>query len=136
MKRKLLQLSFLVLIFAMAGLFVAFAYTGNQQPGSSKNAKTDFERATEYLQQMRNNQITGEINPFDVLNARQQAEKMYFKSGKAFDLDWLELGPDNAPGRVRALIFDNRDETAKTLIAAGITGGLWKTTNLGATWKR
>ncbi len=39
MKRKLLQLSFLVLIFAMAGLFVAFAYTGNQQPGSSKNAK-------------------------------------------------------------------------------------------------
>lgn len=136
MKRKLLQLSFLVLIFAMAGLFVAFAYTGNQQPGSSKNAKTDFERATEYLQQMRNNQITGEINPFDVLNARQQAEKMYFKSGKAFDLDWLELGPDNAPGRVRALIFDNRDETAKTLIAAGITGGLWKTTNLGATWKK
>lgn len=136
MKRKLLQLSLLVLVFATTGLIVAFGYTDMDQPGASKSDNVDIAGASEYLQQMRNNQITGDINPFDVLNARQQAEKMQFKSGNALGLNWVDLGPDNAPGRTRALIFDNRDATASTLIAAGVTGGLWKTTNLGATWKK
>lgn len=136
MKRKLLQLSLLVIVFGLTGLIVASGFAGFDQPASSKTDDFGIADATEYLRQMRNNQITGEINPNDVLAAREQAEKMQFKSSLAQGLNWTFVGPDNAPGRVRGLIFDNRDQSAQTIIAAGVTGGLWKTTNLGATWKK
>lgn len=58
-----------------------------------------------------------------------------YKSG-SFNLEWNELGPDNVGGSARALLFDSRDPDGKTIYAAGINGGLFKTTNLGSTWNR
>ncbi len=46
------------------------------------------------------------------------------------------MGPDNVGGRTRAIIFDNKDVTAKTLYAAGVDGGIFKSTNLGAIWSK
>jgi len=135
MKRKLLQLSLLTIVFGLTGLIVASGYVASDQPASSKSKKGNA-GAMEYLHQIRSNQITGEINSNDVLKAREQAEKDHLKSGSVLGLEWNFVGPDNAPGRVRAMIFDKQDATAKTIIAAGITGGLWKTTNLGATWNK
>jgi hypothetical protein len=54
------------------------------------------------------------------------------RSGFA-DLSWQERGPDNFGGRTRALMVDPNDSTAKTLWAAGVSGGLWKTTDITAT---
>lgn len=136
MKRKLLQLSLLTIVFGLAGLIVASGYVGSDQPSSVKGENSEIADATEYLLQIRSNQITGEIDPIDVLTAREQAEKLQMKSGNSLGLDWIEVGPDNAPGRVRALIFEQSDQTARTIIAAGVTGGLWKTTNLGSTWNK
>jgi photosystem II stability/assembly factor-like uncharacterized protein len=136
MKRKLLQLSLLTIVFGLAGLIVASGYVGSDQPASMKSDHNGIADATEYLLQIRSNQVTGEIDPIDVLKAREQAERLQMKSGNALGLDWIEVGPDNAPGRVRALIFEQSDQTARTIIAAGVTGGLWKTTNLGATWNK
>jgi len=45
---------------------------------------------------------------------------------------WQALGPGNVGGRTRALVIDpvNPD----VMYAAGVAGGIWKTTNGGAAW--
>lgn len=134
MKRRLLHLVLLTILPGLAGLIIAGGFLGNYSQKHSGDGDEELLKAEQYLFEMRRNQITGTINPLDVLRAREEAEKLAFKSGKSLGLEWIETGPDNAPGRVRAVIFDNRDPSNKTLIAASVTGGLWKTTNLGATW--
>src|SRR5919108_6235395 len=46
---------------------------------------------------------------------------------------WTPLGPGNIGGRTRALIIDPLDP--QTMYAAGVDGGVWKTTNGGAAWR-
>ncbi|HZT40980.1 MAG TPA: hypothetical protein VFA07_02265 [Chthonomonadaceae bacterium] len=43
-------------------------------------------------------------------------------------------GPGQLSGRVNAAAFDPADSTGNTIYVAAATGGLWKTTNGGATW--
>jgi len=45
---------------------------------------------------------------------------------------WQALGPGNVGGRTRAIIID--PVTPNTMYAAGVAGGVWKTTNAGASW--
>jgi uncharacterized repeat protein (TIGR01451 family) len=45
---------------------------------------------------------------------------------------WQPLGPGNVGGRTRAIIID--PTTPNTMYAAGVAGGVWKTTNGGASW--
>ena len=49
-------------------------------------------------------------------------------------LNWSPIGPQNIGGRTRAIRFDIRDENL--LIAGGVTGGIYKSTNLGQQWTR
>lgn len=45
---------------------------------------------------------------------------------------WTSLGPGNVGGRTRAIIIHPTVPT--TIYAAGVAGGVWKTTNGGTTW--
>ena len=45
---------------------------------------------------------------------------------------WSSLGPGNVGGRTRALIVDPR--SPQTLYAGGVAGGVWKSTDGGASW--
>jgi sugar lactone lactonase YvrE len=45
---------------------------------------------------------------------------------------WAPLGPGNVGGRTRALLIDPQD--ASLMYAAGVAGGVWKTTNGGQSW--
>lgn len=56
--------------------------------------------------------------------------------GKRVDgpLPWLERGPGNVAGRTRAVIVDAADPTEQTWLAGTIGGGIWKTTDAGASW--
>jgi len=47
-------------------------------------------------------------------------------------IGWNEIGPGNIGGRTRAIVFDpvNPD----TMYAAGVAGGIWKSTDAGAGW--
>ncbi len=49
-------------------------------------------------------------------------------------LSWIEMGPSNFGGKTKALIFDNQDQSDQTIYAAGATGGIYLTYNLGQTW--
>lgn len=45
---------------------------------------------------------------------------------------WTELGPGNIGGRTRAMVID--PTTPNTMYAAGVGGGVWKSTNGAASW--
>ncbi len=47
---------------------------------------------------------------------------------------WTAAGPVNVGGRSRALVIDATDEN--TLIAGGVSGGVWKSTDNGQSWER
>jgi photosystem II stability/assembly factor-like uncharacterized protein len=49
-------------------------------------------------------------------------------------LNWRTLGPTNIGGRTRAILIDKNDPTHNTIFAGGVSGGLWKSTNGGASW--
>ncbi|UOQ73522.1 T9SS type A sorting domain-containing protein [Hymenobacter cellulosilyticus] len=52
--------------------------------------------------------------------------------GSLTQTTWVERGPSNVGGRIRALVVDPADATGNTVWAGTAGGGLWKTTN-GAT---
>jgi photosystem II stability/assembly factor-like uncharacterized protein len=45
---------------------------------------------------------------------------------------WSSLGPGNIGGRTRSLVIDPR--RPEVMYAGGVAGGVWKTTNGGASW--
>ncbi|MCB0730210.1 MAG: PKD domain-containing protein [Ignavibacteriae bacterium] len=48
-------------------------------------------------------------------------------------LDWKEAGPNNVGGRTRALAVDITNPN--TILAGGASGGVWKSTDKGASWQ-
>ncbi len=48
--------------------------------------------------------------------------------------NWLPTGPYNIGGRTRAVAMDVRNEN--TILAGQVSGGVWKSTNGGASWRR
>jgi hypothetical protein len=46
---------------------------------------------------------------------------------------WSQLGPGNVGGRTRALVID--PVNPKTMFAAGVAGGVWRSLDGGASWK-
>ncbi|PQJ82572.1 T9SS type A sorting domain-containing protein [Polaribacter glomeratus] len=59
--------------------------------------------------------------------------------GSAIGNDWVERGPNNVGGRTRAVMFDPNDASDNTVFAGGVSGGLWKNTNIAdanSVWQR
>lgn len=48
--------------------------------------------------------------------------------------NFIERGPANVSGRTRALLVDPDDLEHNTYLAGSVGGGIWKTTNGGASW--
>jgi len=70
---------------------------------------------------------------------REEALALGRVPGDASDNSWVERGPNNVGGRVRGLMFDPNDATFKTVFAGGVSGGLWKNTditNAATPWTR
>jgi hypothetical protein len=63
-------------------------------------------------------------------------EKSIFYKGDRLNnvqsLEWTDRGPTNIGGRTRALALDIVNPS--TIIAGGVSGGIWKSTDDGATW--
>ncbi len=92
------------------------------------------------------NPETGRPNPEnldlvrnELIVKRQQALASGRTPGDGTDNNWVERGPNNVGGRVRAVMFDPNDTTFKTVFAGGVSGGLWKNTDItsaSSTWTR
>jgi hypothetical protein len=125
MKNRLLPCCFSALLLGFS-LFLfsnlTFATGPDKTPGNDR------------IQKMRVNQVTGIVDPADVMKARLQEDKLSTKASAGLGLNWQSKGPGNFSGRSHVVIFDNRDATGYTLYTGGVTGGVWKTTNQGLTW--
>ena len=57
--------------------------------------------------------------------------------GDGSDNPWIERGPNNVAGRVRAVMFDPNDTTNETVFAGSVSGGLWRNDKISdpnSTW--
>jgi hypothetical protein len=93
----------------------------------------------QYFFNARKNNITGKMDYAAMAETESQlAANMNLKSSHRLtgtpNLLWKPLGPSNVGGRTRAIVVDNQDPTGNTLFAAAVSGGIWKSTNGGATW--
>ncbi len=132
MKNKVLPFSLLVLISA---LLFSFTYISDEKSESGGNDQST-EDAVEYFAKLRNNQHTGTIDAMDLMRANQQVAQGKGAYKSASDMEWQKMGPDNFSGRTRALLWDNQDPDVKTIYAGCVTGGIWKSTTTGLTWKK
>jgi hypothetical protein len=91
--------------------------------------------ANDRMQQIRANQNTGTINARDMAKAQTQVDEMSTeKAMSSVNLNWSQLGPNDAAGRTRTVLFTNKDATGNTILTGGVTGGIWKSRNMGLTW--
>lgn len=59
--------------------------------------------------------------------------------GPVGGVTWLNRGPKKVGGRTRAMLFLPSDATNKTVLAGGVSGGLWKNTditNANSSWTK
>jgi len=135
MKDKNLLISFLTLVFGGTLFLNVVAMVPPQHADQSTVAPTDDIRlAGNHFSMIKNNQVTGTVDPKDILEGEKAIKKL--KSGNAFGLTWSQRGPDNFSGRSKSIIVDNRDATGKTLFAGSVAGGVWKSITEGLTWNQ
>ncbi len=57
-------------------------------------------------------------------------------ASKISDGSYINRGPSNFGGRTRSLVIDKTDDSGNTIIAGGVSGGVFRTTNGGADWTK
>ena len=120
-----------------------------KQQGIVFGSKSDvFKGRYEYREKRLRDPKTGKV-PFGIEEKSLEYVKRNIPGGSPFSggglfsttfapgdqtSPWVQRGPYNVGGRTRALAFDSRDEDI--LLAGGVSGGMWRSTDQGANWTR
>lgn len=99
----------------------------NQQGLDAKSAKG----MAQYFGNLRKNIETGELSVFDYNNAIEMSLKNNYK--RTVSTIWNERGPDNVGGRTRAFLQDK--DTPSLMFVGGVSGGLFRSTTRGLSWR-
>ncbi|MFD1062503.1 immunoglobulin-like domain-containing protein [Winogradskyella litorisediminis] len=106
-----------------------------------KQAGLPPNRYFEQMWELSINPATGKLDNDELnviresLRAERQAQRNPGEVGNA----WEERGPNDIGGRTRVIMFDPNDSSNNTVYAGGVSGGLWKNTNITNTnslWTR
>lgn len=138
------------LLIGTAFLGYALLYSGRHEPDpftsqklfrNQLNAAERKAARSEYFNRLLQDPSTGTI-PDDIRErelrfARNLPRKARGKrkGGTVSSVEtvpWQEIGPNNVGGRTRALAVDV--DNSNTIIAGGVSGGIWKSTDGGASW--
>jgi uncharacterized repeat protein (TIGR01451 family) len=110
-------------------------------PGSKELPVERYFEAKEKIKQMqRYSTAQGQVLASEAETGQSDTELLQSAPGASLSAGstsgvlgtWLSLGPGNVGGRTRALIID--PVSPDTMYAAGVAGGIWKSTNGGASW--
>lgn len=83
------------------------------------------------------NPNTGEVLKEDRLKQLTAAREIQSQNiNRASSNEYVSRGPSNFGGRTRSLVIDLSDETSNTMIAGGVSSGVFRTTDGGASWTR
>ncbi|WP_108804620.1 T9SS type A sorting domain-containing protein [Aquimarina sp. Aq107] len=73
----------------------------------------------------------------EALFARDMMSKSLSKNAKqASNATFISRGPSNLGGRTRSLVIDRTDATSNTIIAGGVSSGVFRTTDGGTSWTK
>ncbi|NPD44149.1 MULTISPECIES: T9SS type A sorting domain-containing protein [unclassified Lentimicrobium] len=131
MKNRFLRFTFVVFLAGLTSVLMAFSVDGNDNNPINKNSKMT---SGEYFSKIKTNQHTGTISITDVISARESSQLMSHFKSQASTYQWTSMGPLNYGGPTKAVIIDNTDASGNTFFAGSTSGGLWTSTNYGATW--
>ena len=67
---------------------------------------------------------------FNLRKKRFSSEKQTSVPGESEEMKWVERGPGNVGGRTKGMMFDPNDSSSETAFAGGVSGGLFKNTNI------
>ena len=91
----------------------------------------------EKIWQLSMNPMTGktEINnlfetQYKLNKSQESSVKSFSVPGESEEMKWVSRGPNNVGGRTKGLMFDPNDENDETVFAGGVSGGLFKNTNI------
>ena len=65
-----------------------------------------------------------------LLKNRKESVRKTLVPGESEEMKWVERGPNNVAGRTKGIMFDPNDSTDETVFAGGVSGGLFKNTNI------
>ena len=104
---------------------------------NSKNKAQSWAGAAAYYHMLKADPATGLIDESARLAADQEAQLRmaninHLYKTSTLGLNWNELGPDDVGGRVRAICFDRTKQGV--IYAGGVSGGIFKSINGGASW--
>ncbi len=112
---------------------------GREVESPLKRKQTAIERGEYFFSILRDpgtNSIPENIREKEIAFASKlpKVEERLAKEFNAVAIDWKEGGPFDIGGRTRAIVPDLSDAASNTIIAAGVSGGIWKSTDKGVTW--
>ena len=91
----------------------------------------------EKMWQLSMNPMTGKTDINNLFETQYKLNKSQVSSVKSFsvpgeseEMKWVSRGPNNVGGRTKGLMFDPNDENDETVFAGGVSGGLFKNTNI------
>ena len=142
--KKLLSF-FLIPVIIIGIILVTFQKTNRTRDFSEKKGKKTVEERQLYSIErarhefnMQKNPITGEIPPEEKQKEYQNAilAKQQSSGQRTTSSVYTQRGPSNLGGRTRALVIDKTDNTSNTIIAGGVSSGVFRTTDGGANWTK
>ena len=123
--------------------FAACSMHKNTSRNSGHETETDQPDAMMQWEYNRvKNPVTGEVhneNLVTVYSQFLQKQRNIYTAVSGSAIQWTERGPNNIGGRTRAIIFDKKDTSYKTVFAASVGGGLFKCTDIDTatpTWNK
>lgn len=135
-------------LFLCAVATLAFVGSRADDSGAEDEPGQDSPREAMEWVLLAHRDANGNIPREGLMRARAQADRMrslaersasssaepgtMAAAGIARD-NWTWIGPTNIGGRVRALVI--HPASPATLITGGVAGGIWKSTDGGATWR-
>jgi photosystem II stability/assembly factor-like uncharacterized protein len=135
MKKTVRYFSLAIAALAVGGFYITNSSENAYSPRTQEDLNQNQEGihgAFEYLHSLKANQVTGEYSRQDIDLVREEIAGQRKLSKTTFPLVWENAGPDNIGGRTRAILIDNNDNNI--LYAGGVSGGVFKSTNKGASW--
>ncbi|MEW7277473.1 T9SS type A sorting domain-containing protein [Aquimarina sp. 2201CG1-2-11] len=115
----------------------------NQKHSSVENAQKRMEYEFQRTRDPKTNEIPKNIlekeiafsNKIEIGNHSKKSLTKSSKSANSYDYHyWKNRGPHNVGGRTRALALDMTNENV--IFAGGVSGGLWRSSNSGASWRK
>ncbi|MCF8414248.1 MAG: T9SS type A sorting domain-containing protein [Melioribacteraceae bacterium] len=135
------RIFFICILIALCISYVSYDYTTDKSYSELKSEKrriklkTKIERNEYFFNILKNPEtksIPKNIRQRELAFAEQLRNEFNLRKVKSTKLEWEEAGPTDVGGRTRALAVDLNN--SNIVLAGGVNGGIWKSTDKGSTW--